>query len=70
MNPKHSVIWDNLGNTKDRFCGGYKDNPPTLQMLEQATHIPNVIGIELVGTWDIRPDNAAQMKAALQSHGL
>ena len=70
MNRKYSVILGNLGNTKDRFCGGYKDNPPTLQMLERAAGIPDVTGIELVGTWDIRPDNATEMKQALESHGL
>ncbi len=70
MNRQYSVILGNLGNTKDRFCGGYKDNPDTLQMLERAAGIPGVTGIELVGTWDIRPDNAAEMKSALEGHGL
>jgi xylose isomerase len=62
---KYSAILGNLGNTKDRFCGGYKDNPDTLEMLRRASAIPNVTGIELVGTWDIRPDNVRQMKQAL-----
>lgn len=70
MNRQYSVILGNLGNTKDRFCGGYKDNPPTLQMLERAAAIPDVTGIELVGTWDIRPDNVREMKNALDGHGL
>jgi len=70
MNRNYSVILGNLGNTKDRFCGGYKDNPPTLQMLERAASILDVTGIELVGTWDIRPDNVAEMKSALLGHGL
>lgn len=66
----YSAILGNLGNTKDRFCGGYKDNPDTFEMLRQAAGIPNVTGIELVGTWDIRPDNVKQMKAALGDAGL
>lgn len=70
MNHRYSVILGNLGNTKDRFCGGYKDNPPTLEMLRRAAQIPDVTGIELVGTWDIRPDNAGEMKQALDEHGL
>ena len=65
MNRKYSVILGNLGNTKDRFCNGYKNNPSSAQMLEQAAKIPFVRGIELVGTWDISPDNVAQMKQAL-----
>ena len=35
-----------------------------------AAAIPHVRGIELVGTWDIRPDNVAEMKRALTGHGL
>jgi len=64
------MILGNLGNTKDRFCHGYKDNPDTADMLKQAARISDVSGIELVGTWDIRPDNAAEMKSALADLGL
>ena len=67
---RYAAILGNLGNTKDRFCGGYKDNPDTFTMLRQAAAIPSVTGIELVGTWDIRPDNATQMRKALADSGL
>jgi len=67
---KYSVILGNLGNTCDRFCSGYKTNPPTMDMLKAAAAIPNVEGIELVGTWDIRPDSAKEMKKALKDRGL
>ena len=70
MDRKYSVILGNLGNTCDRFCNGYKTNPPTMKMLKQAAGIPAVKGIELVGTWDIRPDNAVEMKRALNDFGL
>lgn len=66
---KYSVILGNLGNTRDRFCAGYKDNPDTLTMLRRAASIPHVDGIELVGTWDIRPDNVRDMKLALADAG-
>ncbi len=56
---QYSVILGNLGNTCDRFCRSYKNNPPALEMLKAAAAIPHVSGIELVGTWDIRPDNVA-----------
>ena len=46
---KYSVILGNLGNTCDRFCKGYKDNPSTEEMLAEAVKIPYVEGIELVG---------------------
>ena len=70
MNRKYSVILGNLGNTRDRFCTGYKDNPDSFTMLQRAAKIPHVAGIELVGTWDIRPDNARQMKKLLSDLGL
>jgi xylose isomerase len=70
MNSKYSVILGNLGNTCDRFCSSYKTNHDTMDMLKQAAAIPFVQGIELVGTWDIRLDNAADMKKALGDLGL
>src|SRR3972149_4589850 len=67
---KYSVILGNLGNTCDRFCKGYKDNPSTEEMLARAAKIPYVEGIELVGTWDIRPDNVKEMKKRLDDYGI
>ena len=66
MKNKYSMILGNLGNTCDRFCKGYKDNPTSDEMLAIAKEkIPHIEGIELVGTWDIRPDNAKEMKKKL-----
>lgn len=70
MKRRYSVILGNLGNTCDRFCSGYKENPSTFGMLARAAKIPHVEGIELVGTWDVRPDNVRKMKKALSGHGL
>lgn len=70
MERKYAVILGNLGNTRDRFCNGYKVNPPSLEMLKQAATIPHVSGIELVGTWDIRPDNVKEMGHALEGLGI
>jgi xylose isomerase len=66
---KYSVILGNLGNTCDRFCKSYKNNPSTEEMLAQAVEIPYVEGIELVGTWDIRPDNVKDMKKRMEDYG-
>lgn len=66
---KYSVILGNLGNTCDRFCKGYKDNPSTEEMLAQAVKIPHVEGIELVGTWDIRADNVKDMRRRMEDYG-
>lgn len=69
-NRKYSVILGNLGNTCDRFCSGYKENPKTLDMLDQAVNIPEVKGVELVGTWDIHEKNVQQMKTAFIDHDI
>jgi len=70
MKSKYAVILGNLGNTKDRFCGGYKNNPPAMEMLKAAAKIPHVSGIELVGDWDIRPDNVNEMCHAFKDYGM
>ncbi len=68
---KYSIILGNLGNTCDRFCPGYKSNPPSETMLDLAVkHIPQIQGIELVGTWDIHSGNVKDMKSRLFGHGL
>lgn len=65
------MILGNLGNTCDRFCKGYKSNPTTVEMLEMAVKkIPLIEGIEMVGTWDIRPDNVKDMKKSLNDYGV
>lgn len=71
MTNKYSIILGNLGNTCDRFCKGYKSNPTTEEMLNMAVKgIPYIEGIELVGTWDIRPDNVSDMKKSLADGGM
>lgn len=71
MKNKYSMILGNLGNTCDRFCKGYKSNPTSEAMLEMAVKkIPFIEGIELVGTWDIRPDNVKDMKKRLNDYGV
>lgn len=71
MKNKYSIILGNLGNTCDRFCRSYKRNPAAEEMLEMAvTKIPFIEGIELVGTWDIRPDNVKDMKRRLSDNGV
>lgn len=66
---KYAVILGNLGNTCDRFCKSYKNNPTTSEMLAKAVKIPLVEGIELVGTWDISPDNVKEMKKQFGDYG-
>jgi len=71
MKNKYSIILGNLGNTCDRFCKSYKSNPTSEEMLEMAVKkIPHIEGIELVGTWDIRPDNVREMKKRFSDYGV
>lgn len=68
---RYSVILGNLGNTNDRFLSsGYKDQPPKEEMIRRAAAIEGVTGIELVGTWDITPENATHMGSVLAENGL
>lgn len=68
---RYAVILGNLGNTNDRFLStGYKDQPPKEEMISRAAKIEGVSGIELVGTWDITPDNADHVKSVLKDNGL
>ena len=68
---KYSIILGNLGNTCDRFLSsGYKDQPSKETMIRQASEIPGVTGVELVGTWDITPQNADEIGELLNKYRL
>lgn len=71
MNKKLSIILGNLGNTCDRFLSsGYKDQPPKETMIRQASEIPGVTGVELVGTWDVTSANVDEIGGLLAKYGL
>ena len=71
MERKYSAILGNLGNTCDRFLSsGYKDQPSKTEMMKKAASIPDVTGIELVGTWDITRENLEEMQEMLSAHHL
>lgn len=67
---RYAAILGNLGNTRDRFCDGYKDGIPTEAMLARAAGVPHVTGIELVGGWDVRPGNVSAIRRAIRDLGL
>jgi len=69
--PRYSAILGNLGNTCDRFlASGYKEQPTKTEMVAAAAAIPGIGGLELVGGWDITPENADEMGRLLHGHGL
>jgi len=68
---KYAIILGNLGNTNDRFLSsGYKDQPSKEEMIKRAAAIEGVEGVELVGTWDITPENVEEVGGLLAKHGL
>jgi xylose isomerase len=68
---KYSIILGNLGNTCDRFLSsGYKDQPPMETMIRQAAAISGVKAVELVGTWDITPENVDAVGDLLSKYEL
>jgi len=68
---KYAIILGNLGNTCDRFLStGYKDQLPKKTLIKQASEIEGVKGVELVGTWDISPDNVDEIGEILDKYGL
>ncbi len=67
---KISVILGNLGNTKDRFCGSYKDSIAVMDMFKKAAAIEGVKGMELVETWDVSRESAKEMRKLFNDSGL
>lgn len=71
MAKKYAAILGNLGNTCDRFLSsGYKDQVSKAEMFRQAAAIPEVTGIELVGTWDVTTENVKEIRQLLNEHQL
>ncbi|MDD3904446.1 MAG: sugar phosphate isomerase/epimerase family protein [Sphaerochaeta sp.] len=67
----YSIILGNLGNTCDRFLSsGYKDELPKETLIKQASEIDGVTGVELVGTWDVSPDNVDKVGEMLDKYNL
>jgi len=67
---RFSVILGNLGNTRDRFCDSYKQQPTKREQWARAAAIVGVAGIELVGTWDITESSVGEVKGLLAEHRL
>ena len=68
---KYSIILGNLGNTCDRFLSsGYKEQPPKEELIRQAGEIDGVSGVELVGTWDVTPENTDEIGSLLSKNNL
>ena len=67
---KYSVIISNFGNRADRFLTGYAEDRTFAELCDSATRVPDLSGVEIVGTWHITPRNVAEVKDQLDSHSL
>ena len=67
---KYSVIISNFGNRADRFLTGYGEDRTFAQLCDSATRVPDLSGVEIVGTWHITPRNVAEVKSQLDAHNL
>lgn len=71
MATRYAVILGNLGNTCDRFLSsGYKADLDKDDLWAQVGRMPEVTGIELVGTWDIDEHNWVEVKRKLEDLSL
>ncbi len=60
-----------FGSTADRYVlSGYKPSVPIPDMIKAAAKVPDLKGVELVETWHVRQDNAAEILGLLQQAGL
>jgi hypothetical protein len=51
---KYAVILSNVGTTADRFLPTGYDTPVELpELFRRISQIPQVKGVELVGTWHV-----------------
>lgn len=71
MTAKYSVILSNVGSCSDRYVtGGYAEPFTISEMFERVSHIPQVTGVELVGTWHVTDKNVKELKGHLERYGL
>ncbi|XID92987.1 sugar phosphate isomerase/epimerase family protein [Paenibacillaceae bacterium WGS1546] len=67
MCARYSVILSNVGSCADRYVAGGYDRPYSIaELFERVKQIPQVTGVELVGTWHITEKNVAEIKTQLE----
>ncbi|MCQ6562844.1 sugar phosphate isomerase/epimerase family protein [Paenibacillus mendelii] len=71
MKPKYAVILSNVGSCSDRFVADGYGPPYTIEELfARVAQIPQVTGVELVGTWHVTESNVAELKGLLEHYEL
>ncbi|MFC4776617.1 sugar phosphate isomerase/epimerase family protein [Paenibacillus sp. GCM10023252] len=68
---RYSVILSNVGSCADRFLTAGYDEPVALaELFRRVAEIPQVSGVELVGSWHVTDRNVAELKKYLEHYNL
>lgn len=67
---KLAAILSNFANRSDRFLSGYAEDRTLEEQFDLAYQIPELEGIELVGTWHLTPETVAEVKQHLTRTSL
>ncbi|GGD82362.1 sugar phosphate isomerase/epimerase family protein [Paenibacillus nasutitermitis] len=71
MKSQYSVILSNVGSCSDRYVTGGYDRPFAIsELFERAVRIPQITGVELIGTWHVTENNVKELKVLLEHHEL
>lgn len=68
---QYSVILSNVGSCADRFLtSGYSAPFELKQLFERVKQIPQVTGVELIGSWHVTEHNVKELKKYLEEYQL
>jgi xylose isomerase len=68
---KLASILGSFGNRSDRYMtGGYASDVSLEGLFDSVTRIPELSGVELVGTWQLTADSVAEVREHLARTGL
>ena len=68
---KLAAILSNFGNRADRFLvSGYGTDRSLEQLFDSAVEVPELEGVELVGTWHLTPETLEEVRQHLARTGL
>lgn len=66
-----AAILSNFGNRADRYLvSGYSTDRSLEQLFDSACEVPELEGVELVGTWHLTSDTLAEVRQHLDRTGL
>lgn len=71
MDHRYSVILSNVGSSADRYLTTGYNRPFTIpELFARVKQIPQVTGVELIGTWHVTESNVAELKMHLEENEL